>query len=127
MYKLRKFVTPILIATPLVWLLIYCSNPLPAIIGKKIWLTTDSTDSIALRDEVRRVIPIGSSITNAKWLLEINGFRCKYRQSSDPTDGYLACDQTQSYLVCAITYRTAVMYLKNVVIRVEASTGSYCL
>ena len=92
MQNFRKFVTPILIATPLVWLLFQCSNPLPAIIGKKIWLGTDSTDSVALRDEVRRIVPIYSSIASAKWLLEINGFRCEYRKGSDPQNGYLACD-----------------------------------
>ncbi len=73
------------------------------------------------------MIPIGSSIMNAKWLLEFNGFQCDYKKASDPTDGYLSCEQTQSYLVCAITYKTAVMSVKNAVSRIESSTGNYCL
>lgn len=137
MQKLRKFITPILIATPLVWLLAQCSigNPLPIVIGKKIWLHRDSN---VLKNEVRHIIPVGSSITSAKWLLEFNGFQCRYGKKSEPEtrweiertskDGdHLSCERTQSYLVCALTHATTVRYIKDEVTSVYASTGGYCL
>jgi hypothetical protein len=78
MPKLKKFVIPLLISTPLVWLLAQCSvgSLLPIAVGKKIWLNRNSA---ILNNEIRQIIPIGSSIASAKQLLEFNGFQCVYK------------------------------------------------
>ncbi len=84
------------------------------------------------------MIPIGSSITFAKLLLEFNGFECVYGKKSElwahwdtritRKDGdYLSCGRTHSYLVCALTNATTVRYIKDEVTSVYASTGGYCL
>ena len=135
MQKRKKFVIRILIVSPLVLLLAQCSigNVLPVMIGKKIWLVNDPG---TLREEVRRNVLVGSSITNAKWILELNGFECSYtkepidvwdikRTSKD--EYYLSCGQSQSYIVCNITYVSTVRYINDKVTSVEASTSSYCL
>lgn len=140
MPKLKKFVKPLLIATPLVWLLAQCSvgNLLSIAIGKKIWLSNDSSDSTDLRNQVRQMLPIGSSITDAKWLLELNGFECEYMKSSTSAsvwdtkktskDGdVLSCGCRQTYIVCVINHGVGVHYINDKVTSADASIGSYCL
>jgi hypothetical protein len=72
MSKPGKFVIPILVATPLLLLLAQCSygDLRPILIGKKIWIEDDNAP---LQQSIRGKIPVGSSITEARNILEVNG------------------------------------------------------
>lgn len=137
MQKPRKLIQSILITIPLIFLLSQCSigNLLPILIGRKIWLSNISID---LKNEIRRNVKAKSSITDAKWILEFNGFKCSFKKDSESAnawnvkerskDGdYLLCSQMQSYIICAKTYTVAIYYIKGEVTDVDAATGEYCL
>jgi hypothetical protein len=81
MSKPGKFVIPLLVATPLILLLAQCSygDLRPILIGKKIWLENENAP---LEQSIRGQIPVGSSITEARKILELNGYVCVDRKNS---------------------------------------------
>lgn len=136
MQKLKKFIRPVLIASPLVLLLVQCSvgSLAPIMVGKKIWASGDSN---TLKNEVRRKVLVGSSITDAEQILAFNGFKCEYKKDSDTPnvwnirekskDGdYLLYDRSQSYIVCSETYITAIYYIKDKITDLDALAVSQC-
>ncbi len=132
-----KVITLSLTITPLVLLFAQCTigNPLPLLAGKKIWLN-DNKDR--LTQEVRRHVAVGSSIGEAKDLLQFNGFQCSYHKTSEDVtvietnrtskDGdYLFCFLEKSGLVCATTYKPFIYYKNDSVTSVDAAIGGWCL
>lgn len=138
MPKLKKFAVPTIIAASIALLLAQCSvgNLLPAIVGKKIWLSDDES---TLKQEVRRRIPVGSSISDAKFSLQLNGFECSYQKDSDSGASietkrttskeadYLYCDAESHRLICIRTYTSFVRYKNETVTNVDAAIGGWCL
>lgn len=132
-----RFAVPTLVISPLLLMLSYLAfgNPVPMLIGKKIWLS-DQLDR--LKAAVLQVIPVGSSVINAKAILEFNGFECVYTKDSDSSDDWdknrtskdgdlLFCIKTRSLVVCARTYKPLIHYKNDVTTHVEAFVGGYCL
>jgi hypothetical protein len=133
MSKPGKFVIPMLVATPLLLLLAQCSygDLRPIFIGKKIWLRGDK---IGFQQEIRRQIPIGSSITEARNTLELNGFTCaaakeakrgessKNNKTHGATEALLRCQFTVSHLPLFITtYSSSIDYKNGIVTEVDAN------
>jgi hypothetical protein len=130
MSKPGKLVIPMLVATPLLLLLAQCryGDLRPILIGRKIWL---GGDNIPFQQEVRRQIPIGSSITEARNILELNGFRCaeakrgessKSNKTNGATEALLRCQLTVSHLPLFITtYSSSIDYKNGIVTEVDAN------
>ena len=107
----------------------------PVLVGKKIWLNNDED---LMKQEIRKVIPEGSSIAEAKNILQLNGYLCGYRDDSDaaePLDttrtsedaDYLLCYLEVSRFLCVQTYKPAVYYTNARVTRVDINLGGWCL
>jgi hypothetical protein len=135
MSKPGKFVIPLLVATPLILLLAQCSygdlRPIP--IGKKIWL---KGDKVLFQQEVRRQILIGSSIADARNILELNSFKCAATKEAKPgessktdkahgdTDDRLYCDLNVSGILFLTTYSSSIYSKNGIVTEVDASFSS---
>jgi hypothetical protein len=71
-----------------VLLLTSCSEP--------DWpIPTGLTDEAAMKDALTKIVPAGTSITDAQERLQANGFACVYQWHAP-----LAGDQNVSYLYC---------------------------
>ncbi|MGG6266978.1 hypothetical protein ACQ4M3_30825 [Leptolyngbya sp. AN03gr2] len=133
--KLR-FITLSLTIASLVFLLAQCSigNPLPVLVGKKIWLGGGEN---RLKKELRQHISVGSSIGDAKNLLQFNGFRCSYHgtpEQATPINplikerDYLFCYiETPDLFICSKSYKPFIYYRDNKVTNVDAAIGGWCL
>jgi hypothetical protein len=135
MQKTSKIIISIVIA--LAWLLAQFSigNLLPIVVGKKIWLSNDEN---TLKQNVGNHIAAGSSVADAKGLLEVNGFECIYGMQTnlDPENGwglgeldkyrlskdgeYLICYLGVSRLLYGKKYRLAIPYKHEAIIDVNA-------
>jgi hypothetical protein len=136
--RLKKLILPSIIISLILLFVAQCSvgRLPPVLIGKKVWLIHDQN---FLREEIRRLIPVGSSITDAKWLFEFNGFECVYtkdselpsfkrdKQRSSKDGDYLFCYLEVSMLVCAETFKPFVYYKNEIVTDVDAAVGEWCL
>jgi hypothetical protein len=134
MSKPGKFVIPMLVATPLLLLLAQCSygdlRPIP--IGKKIWL---KGDEVLLKQEIRRQILIGSSIADARNILELNGFTCaaakeanrgessNTNKTHEEADDLLRCQLSVSQFLFLTTYSSSIHSKNGIVTEVDASLG----
>ncbi len=136
MSKPGKFVIPMIVTTPLLLLLLLLlaqcgyGNLRPIILGKKIWLRGDK---IGFQQEIRRQIPVGSSITKARNLLELNGFTCapakeakrgessKINKTHETTDDLLHCHSTVSQPLFITTYSSSIDYKNGIVTEVDAT------
>jgi hypothetical protein len=105
------------------------------VLGKKIWLNDDEK---LFQQKIRHRVPVGISITEAKNLLQLNGFKCGYHKNSKPVDtietdinikdaDYLFCYLEVSRLVCARTYKPFIYYKNEIVTNVNAAIGGWCL
>jgi hypothetical protein len=131
MSKPGKFVIPMLVATPLLLLLAQCSygDLRPILIGKKIWLRDENAP---LEQAIRGQIPVGSSIAEARKILELNGYVCADRKNSsfantNEVADYLGCQLQASRLVCVRTNNAAIYYKSEVVTEIATSIGGWCL
>jgi hypothetical protein len=135
--KAVKFIILILISSPLALLLAQChfGDLLPVLMSKKIWLNDDEN---LVKQRIRQVIPDGSSIAEAKNVLQLNGFKCGYHKDSEPVDtiettrtskdaDYLFCYLEISRVVCARTYKPFIYYNNEIVTHVDIKLGGWCL
>jgi hypothetical protein len=138
MSKSQKFIIPILVATPLLLLLAQCSygDLRPILIGKKIWLEDDNAP---LEQAIRGLIPVGSSITEARNILELNGYVCENPKEAEPGElskiteirenaNYLLfCQVEGSRFICVRTNKSFVYYKHQTVTKIDAGIGGWCL
>jgi hypothetical protein len=126
------------ILAPLFLLQSQIGNPLPILVGRKIWIRGGMSDAQVLQEFIRHA-PVGKSIESVKQGFEINGFKCQYSKNTDArghrdmnrsaADGdYLYCSQMRSsQFICTHAYYVTINYTMGKVSKVEASTGDWCL
>lgn len=137
MQKRISLVLLTLIAISVTLLLTEChvGKLTPILMGKKIWLNDDEN---LMKNEIRKIIPEGSSITEAQNILQLNGYQCGYFKESDAVDtiesnrtskdaDYLFCYLQISRLVCAQTYKPSIYYKDERVTQVDIKLGGWCL
>lgn len=95
-----------------------------------------------MEQEILRFIPIDSSIEQAKYLMEKNGFKCEYikngtfSRSRDNENGrdrtrqaiyknidYLYCDITKSFFIVNRRWQASIVHENTKVTQVFVSTG----
>jgi hypothetical protein len=131
------FIFPFLLLTA--WLRCVWADELAAIpVNRRIVLSNEPN---IFRQELMKHISVGSSVTEARALLEQNLFSCAYLKSADeatdcstfdpksPIEGNdnLFCFRQTNKVFCATTYKPSIAYDRGKVTKVDAYIGGWCL
>jgi hypothetical protein len=98
-------------------------------------------DPDRMEEEILNYIPIGTPVTDAKFLMEINGFQCQYiwndrysrnrklqgspmlKQTVSPKVDFLSCDIYKGWFIVSRRWQVAIVHQKSRVTDVSVSTG----